>query len=255
MAPAKMWTSKLGARYPRGQIEAQDGASQAELKRLRGLREAGNHLCADCGAQDSSWASVSLGVFLCVTCSDVHRSVGTHVSKVKGCTGTYLWGPDEIDRMRAEGNRRAAEHYGDVKVSPDASKEEKQRHLLWKYQLPAVPSAPPASRALAVGAAPPSGTPACAGLGTLPVKAAPPQRAAMAQAVPQQCQSAGSSPKRPMALIASIPDKIFEDLFGEASAELPSAAAPPVQKQERAFCQSMAAEMGFDLEDLLGPPQ
>mmetsp|Transcript_82684 Transcript_82684/g.192114 ORF Transcript_82684/g.192114 Transcript_82684/m.192114 type:complete len:248 (-) Transcript_82684:222-965(-) len=129
-----MWTSKLNNKYDLTWIQKQDGSSQRELHRLRCLKELGNHLCADCGRPDSSWASITHGVFLCITCSDVHRSVGTHVSKVKGCTGTYLWGPDELERMRTVGNRAADQRYGSVKVSPDASKEEKQRYVIGKYE-------------------------------------------------------------------------------------------------------------------------
>merc|ERR1719353_2805598 len=107
------------------EIQQNDKKSQAELKRLRGL--SGNTRCADCDRQDTTWSSVSLGVFICVTCSDVHRSVGTHITKVKGCTGTYLWGPDELDRMREIGNDGAANVYGDAKIDPTASKEAKQK--------------------------------------------------------------------------------------------------------------------------------
>jgi hypothetical protein len=51
--------------------------------------------------------------------------MGTHVSKVKGCTGTYLWGPDEIAQMQELGNREALRLYGSAPVpAPDASKDE-----------------------------------------------------------------------------------------------------------------------------------
>merc|ERR1719329_2103014 len=129
---ASLWTSKLGNKYPMSQIQENDKKSQAELKRLRGL--SGNTRCADCDRQDNSWSSVSLGVFICVTCSDVHRSVGTHISKVKGCTGTYLWGPDELEKMATVGNQRANELYGTEKVDPAASKEQKQRYVCQKYE-------------------------------------------------------------------------------------------------------------------------
>jgi len=133
-SPMAMWTSKLGNKYPKAQVQENDQASQRELKRLRGLSSRGNNLCADCGASDSSWSSVSIGVFICVTCSDVHRSVGTHITKVKGCTGTYLWGPDELEQMRTVGNDGAEKIYGNAKIEPTASKEKKQQFVVNKYE-------------------------------------------------------------------------------------------------------------------------
>ncbi|EDO16132.1 hypothetical protein Kpol_1070p15 [Vanderwaltozyma polyspora DSM 70294] len=48
------------------------------------LRDPGNANCADCKAQSHPrWASWSLGVFVCIKCAGVHRSLGTHISKVK----------------------------------------------------------------------------------------------------------------------------------------------------------------------------
>ncbi|CCK72758.1 uncharacterized protein KNAG_0L01380 [Huiozyma naganishii CBS 8797] len=48
------------------------------------LRDPGNAKCADCKVQaHPRWASWSLGVFLCIGCAGVHRSLGTHISKVK----------------------------------------------------------------------------------------------------------------------------------------------------------------------------
>jgi hypothetical protein len=126
-----MWTSKLGNKYPMAWMQQHDQESQRELKKLRKLP--GNEFCADCGRQDTSWSSVSLGVFICVTCSDVHRSVGTHITKVKGCTGTYLWGPDELEKMKEIGNSGAHKIYGRAMIAPTASKEEKQQFVVEKY--------------------------------------------------------------------------------------------------------------------------
>lgn len=93
-----MWRSKLGGEFPREDIE---GLDTLHMKTLRILRaEPHNVRCADCGRADNTWASVNLGVFLCAPCADVHRGLGSHLSKVKNCTGLEWWGPDEISRMQ-----------------------------------------------------------------------------------------------------------------------------------------------------------
>lgn len=48
------------------------------------LKYPGNLKCADCKLQlHPRWASWSLGVLICIKCAGIHRSLGTHISKVK----------------------------------------------------------------------------------------------------------------------------------------------------------------------------
>lgn len=155
------WRSKLGASYSKAYIEQNEKRLFAELQHLRHLPE--NRDCADCHSKNSTmWASVNLGVFLCLACGSHHRSLGTHVSLPKGCTGTYLWGPDELQQMKLIGNKRAYELYGDTipagLTNTDthrwkqylidkyvhkkyAGTQSKQKHLA--KELAACPSSPP----------------------------------------------------------------------------------------------------------------
>ncbi|ELR14314.1 PH domain containing protein [Acanthamoeba castellanii str. Neff] len=42
-----------------------------------------NQVCADCDQCAPRWASVTLGVFVCIECSGIHRSLGVHLSRVR----------------------------------------------------------------------------------------------------------------------------------------------------------------------------
>ena len=66
-------------RYPPSSAAPID--TRATLRELRAAP--GNDHCADCGARDPDWASLNLGVLLCITCSGAHRQLGVHVSKVR----------------------------------------------------------------------------------------------------------------------------------------------------------------------------
>jgi hypothetical protein len=61
-----------------------DAAAAAALEAVGS--SPGNGVCADCGAPGPEWASLNLGVLLCIECSGVHRSLGSHVSKVRSLT-------------------------------------------------------------------------------------------------------------------------------------------------------------------------
>ncbi|CEO99995.1 hypothetical protein PBRA_007729, partial [Plasmodiophora brassicae] len=73
--------------------------------RLRAALSApGNERCADCRSPDPSWASHNIGVFLCQDCAGVHRSLGTHISRVRSVT-LDTWDAPSVAVMLSRGNR------------------------------------------------------------------------------------------------------------------------------------------------------
>ena len=109
------------------------------LDEIRGLP--GNETCADCNSQDTSWASTNLGVFLCIRCSGVHRSIGVHVTQILSCT-LDIWTSDLVKNMEKRGNKIVNEEYEHhilqqnlkrVKLTPDSSMQERQLFIKAKY--------------------------------------------------------------------------------------------------------------------------
>ncbi|KAM7484005.1 hypothetical protein LguiA_000014 [Lonicera macranthoides] len=68
-------------------------------------RVCGNDKCADCGAPEPDWASLNLGVLVCIECSGVHRNLGVHISKVRSLTlDVKVWEPSVITLFQSLGN-------------------------------------------------------------------------------------------------------------------------------------------------------
>ncbi|XP_014805345.1 PREDICTED: arf-GAP with dual PH domain-containing protein 2 [Calidris pugnax] len=70
-----------------------------ELQKADGT---GNSRCADCGQPDPQWASYRLGIFLCLNCTGIHRSVPL-LNRVKSLQLDF-WETDQIEFMKEHGN-------------------------------------------------------------------------------------------------------------------------------------------------------
>lgn len=92
------------------------------LKKLLALPE--NALCADCAlpgpGHRPTWASVSLGVFMCMRCAGVHRGLGVHVSQVRSCS-LDMWHQDQVEFMAGCGGNATANQFWEAHL-PDSGR-------------------------------------------------------------------------------------------------------------------------------------
>ncbi|KAL6425224.1 hypothetical protein ACFW04_009461 [Cataglyphis niger] len=98
----------------------------------------GNDACVDCGAPNPDWASLNLGVLMCIECSGIHRNLGSHISKVRSLD-LDDWSAGHLSVMLALGNDIANSIWeyclnGKQKPASDSSREEKEQWIRWKYE-------------------------------------------------------------------------------------------------------------------------
>lgn len=65
-----------------------------------------NRYCADCGSSSKvEWISINLLCILCIECSGVHRSLGSHISKVRSLTlDTVSFTPEVVTLIKSVNN-------------------------------------------------------------------------------------------------------------------------------------------------------
>ncbi|KAI0482427.1 ArfGap-domain-containing protein [Xylariaceae sp. FL0804] len=111
-------------------------------KLLQSLRDndQGNCWCADCGSGSKvEWVSINLGIILCIECGGIHRSLGTHISKVRSLTlDIKSFTPDIIELLLLVGNRVSnmiweARLDPSLKPSPQATREQRLKFITAKY--------------------------------------------------------------------------------------------------------------------------
>ncbi|XP_032472004.1 arf-GAP with coiled-coil, ANK repeat and PH domain-containing protein 1 isoform X1 [Phocoena sinus] len=125
----------------------------------------GNAQCCDCREPAPEWASINLGVTLCIQCSGIHRSLGVHFSKVRSLT-LDSWEPELVKLMCELGNvvmnqiyEARVEAMAVKKPGPSCSRQEKEAWIHAKYVEKKFLTKLPEVRGRRGGRGPPRGQP------------------------------------------------------------------------------------------------
>ncbi|XP_074819424.1 arf-GAP with coiled-coil, ANK repeat and PH domain-containing protein 2 isoform X4 [Natator depressus] len=126
-----------------GSLESGSESKEKLLKGESALQRVqcigGNITCCDCGLADPRWASINLGITLCIECSGIHRSLGVHFSKVRSLT-LDTWEPELLKLMCELGNdvinriyEAKVERMGVKKPQPGSQRQEREDYIRAKY--------------------------------------------------------------------------------------------------------------------------
>lgn len=116
-----------------------NSTTDSELMQTVKTKVPGNGYCADCGAPSPDWASLNLGILMCIECSGVHRNLGSHISKVRS-VGLDEWAPGHLSVMQTIGNELANSVWeasvptNREKPAPNSSREAKESWIRCKYE-------------------------------------------------------------------------------------------------------------------------
>ncbi|XP_074523781.1 arf-GAP with coiled-coil, ANK repeat and PH domain-containing protein 2-like isoform X2 [Halichoeres trimaculatus] len=120
-----------------GELKERSLKGESALQKV--LAIPGNTECCDCGQPDPRWASINLGITLCIQCSGIHRSLGVHFSKVRSLT-LDTWEQELLKLMCELGNgvinqiyEARREELGARKPQPGDPRHEVEAYIKAKY--------------------------------------------------------------------------------------------------------------------------
>ncbi|KAJ9640166.1 hypothetical protein H2204_003391 [Knufia peltigerae] len=131
----------VGARptYMRTSSNSYDENPSKLLDQIRN-HDQGNQSCADCGSTSKvEWVSLNLGIILCIECGGIHRSLGTHVSKIRSLTlDVHSFTNDIVELLMLIGNRISNTVWESLldqalKPGPTATREQRLKFITSKY--------------------------------------------------------------------------------------------------------------------------
>ncbi|AET37287.1 GTPase-activating protein AGE1 Ecym_1029 [Eremothecium cymbalariae DBVPG len=96
-----------------------------------------NSICCDCRSDKQvEWISLNLLCVTCINCSGVHRSLGTHLSKIRSLTLDSFNTPESLQLLKYVSNQNVNSLYEMESVSPilpNATSVERKNYITDKY--------------------------------------------------------------------------------------------------------------------------
>ena len=125
--------------YTRTSSNSYDENPSKLLDQIRN-NDQGNQFCADCNSSSKvEWVSLNLGIILCIECGGIHRSLGTHVSKIRSLTlDVHSFTNDIVELFMLIGNRISNMIWEalldrSLKPTPTATRDQRLKFITAKY--------------------------------------------------------------------------------------------------------------------------
>ncbi|KAL4230911.1 Arf-GAP with Rho-GAP domain [Mactra antiquata] len=101
----------------------------------------GNDKCADCGTKDPKWASINLGIVICIKCAGPHRSLGAHRSKVRSLRMDNIFrkNNDVVQLLSEIGNKKSNTYWlqcndDNTAIDEDSTDTVRHKYIVDKYR-------------------------------------------------------------------------------------------------------------------------